>query len=139
MKIYKNENNEFIMDDNGVITTLTPNKDYYLKLPTNSCNRVWVSCKKVDEAPNQCVDYGNEVKVARVLGSRAEQSKKLLDYATPDERALIDEILAKCKERKAADKPAPKTELEKAERRMQNAINRVKELKAQQLAQKEGD
>ena len=133
MKIYKN-NNEFMMEDNGVITILTPNKDYYLKLPTNSCNRVWVSCKKVDDAPNQTIDYGNDVKTPRVLGPRSEQAKKLIDYATDEERALIDEILAKCKERKAADKPAPKTDLEKAKALADKWAAKVKELKAQQNA-----
>ena len=133
MKIYKN-NNEFMMEDNGVITILTPNKDYYLKLPTNSCNSVWVSCKKVDDAPNQTIDYGNDVKTPRVLGPRSEQAKKLIDYATDEERALIDEILAKCKERKAADKPAPKTDLEKAKALADKWAAKVKELKAQQNA-----
>lgn len=130
MKVYKT-NDVFYMEDNNQTVALTPNKDYYLKLPTNTCNRVWVSCKKVDEAPNQCVDYGNDAKVARVLGPRSEQSKKLLDYATDEERATIEAILKACKERKTADKPAPKTELEKAKALADKWANKVKELKAQ--------
>jgi heterodisulfide reductase subunit B len=124
------------MEDNNQTVALTPNKDYYLKLPTNSCNRVWVSCKKVDEAPNQCVDYGDEVKVARVLGQRTEATKKLIDYATEEERMLIEEIMNKCKERrdleKEMNKPTAMSELEKAQRRAERAIARVEELKAQQ-------
>lgn len=130
MKVFK-LNNAFYMEDNNVTVKLTPNKDYWLKLPTNTCNRVWVSCKKVDNTPNQCVDYGDDVKVARVLGPRSEQSKKLLDYATDEERATIEAILTACKERKAADKPAPKTELEKAKALADKWANKVKELKAQ--------
>lgn len=131
MKVYK-MNDVFYMEDNNQTVALTPNQDYYVKLPANSCNRVWVSCAKVDKAPNQCLDYGDEVKVARTLGPRTEQAKKLMDYATDEEKKIIEEILAKCKERKAADKPAPMSELEKAKRRADRAIARVNELKAQQ-------
>lgn len=135
MKILKIDGS-FYMDDKGVKTELTPNKDYWLKLPQNSCNRVWVSCAKVDKAPGQCVDYGDDVRQPRVLGPRTEQSKKLLDYATDDERARIEAILAKCRERKAADKPAPKTELEKAKALADKWAAKVKELKAAQKGNK---
>lgn len=131
MKVYK-QNDVFYMEDNGATVELTPNADYYVKLPANSCNRVWVSCTKVDKAPDQCIDYGTEIKQPRTLGPRTEQQKKLLDYATDEERAIINEILAKCKERKAADKPAPKTDLEKAKALAEKWANKVKELKAQQ-------
>lgn len=135
MKVFK-LNDAFYMEDNNTTVELAPNADYYVKLPANSCNRVWVSCAKVDKSPNQCIDYGDEVKQARTLGPRSEQSKKLLDYATDDEKATIEAILAKCKERKAADKPAPKTELEKAKALADKWANKVKELKA---AQKENN
>ena len=130
MKIYK-LNDAFYMQDGDAQVELTPNKDYYLKLPANSTNRVWVSCAKVDKAPNQCIDYGEDVKQARTLGPRSEATKKLIDYATDDERATIEAILAKCKERKAADKPAPKSELEKAKALADKWAAKVKELKAQ--------
>lgn len=130
MKVLKIDGS-FYMDDNGVTTELVPNADYYVKLPANTCNRVWVSCAKVDKAPGQCIDYGDEVKQARVLGPRSEQTKKLMDYATDEERATIEAILSRCRERKAADKPAPKTELEKAKAQMEKWTNKVKELKAQ--------
>lgn len=135
MKVYK-QNDAFYMEDNNQVVALTPNKDYYLKLPANTCNRVWVSCKKVDESPNQCIDYGEDVKQARVLGPRSEQTKKVLDYATDEEKKIIEEIIAKCKERKAADKPAPKTELEKAEAAYKKWAAKVKELKAAQKENK---
>lgn len=133
MKVYKIDDH-FYMEDGEIRVELEPNKDYYVKLPNNSCNRVWVSCAKVDKAPNQCLDYGDDVKVARVLGPRAEQTKKLIDYATDEERALIEGILEKCKERRAAEKPAAMTELQKAEAKLAKLNARVAELKAAQNA-----
>ena len=61
MKVYKT-NDAFFMEDANKVVELTPNADYYLKLPANTCNRVWVSCAKVDKAPGQCIDYGAEAK-----------------------------------------------------------------------------
>jgi hypothetical protein len=133
MKVLKIEN-KFVMEDNGNVVELMPNKDYYVKLPENSCNRVWVSCAKVDKAPNQCIDYGDVVKTPRVLGPRTSESKKLIDYATDEERAIIEEILQRCKERKAADRPAPMSELEKAQRKLERDQRRVDELLAAQNA-----
>ena len=128
MKVYK-INDTFYMEDNNNTVAIEPNQDNYLKLPQNSCNRVWVSCKKVESAPNQTLDYGDAVKIPRVLGPY-NHGKKLEDYMTPEEKAIIDEIMAKCKERKAADKPKPLTELEKAERELERAIKKVDTLKA---------
>jgi hypothetical protein len=56
--------------------------------------------------------------------------KKLIDYATDEERATIEAILTACKERRAADKPAPKTDLEKAKALADKWAAKVKELKA---------
>ena len=70
MKVYLN-NGKYFMDDNGNVVALTPNDDRYLKLPANSVNRVWVSCAKIDKAPNQCVDYGEDVKMARTLDRKS--------------------------------------------------------------------
>jgi hypothetical protein len=111
MKIYKIDD-KFMMEDQDQIIELTPNKDYYLKLPKNSCNRVWVSCRKVDESEGQCIDYGDTVKIARTLGPR--NSKKLEEYMTEEEKRIIEEIMNRCKERKELDKPQPKTDVEKA-------------------------
>ena len=128
MKVYKIDN-AFYMEDNDNIVELEPNKDYYVKLPQNSCNRVWVSCKKVDNAPNQTIDYGDIVKIPRVLGPY-NHGKKLEDYMTAEEKAIVDEIMAKCAERKAADKPKPLTDLEKAERELKRAMKKLEALKA---------
>ena len=128
MKVYK-INDTFYMEDNNNTVAIEPNQDNYLKLPQNSCNRVWVSCKKVESAPNQTLDYGDAVKIPRVLGPY-NHGKKLEDYMTPEEKAIIDEIMAKCKERKEADKPKPLTELEKAEREFERAMKKLETLKA---------
>ena len=69
MKVYKLEG-RFYMDDNGTVVELTPNQDNYLKLPSNSTNRVWVSGNKVEKAPNQTIDYGTEIKEKRTFGPR---------------------------------------------------------------------
>lgn len=134
MKVYKKEG-KFYMEDNGNVIVIEPNKDNYLKLPTNSTNRVWVSGAKVEKANNQCIDYGNEIKQPKKIGPRTTQAKKLMDYATDEEKATIQRILEACKERKAKDKPAPKTELEKAQAKYEKALKELKELRA---AQKEG-
>lgn len=103
MKVYLN-NGKFFMDDNGNVVELTPNEDYYLKLPSNSCNRQWVSGAKVEKAPGQCVDYGTEVKEARVLGPKTSTTPKAstkgwMEYLTDDEKVIFDELKAKAEKR----------------------------------------
>ena len=114
-------------DVNGVVE-LTPNADYYLKLPANTCNRVWVSCAKVDKAPGECIDYGTEAKVARVLGPREGnvERKPLEDYLDEKDRKTYLALIEKAKAaRAAANKKVPLTELEKAQRAVERAQARV--------------
>lgn len=116
------------MEDQGNIVEVTPNKDYWLKLPTNSCNRVWVSCAKVDKAATQCVDYGAEVKVARVLGPREGnvERKPLEDYLDEKDRKTYLALIEKAKAaRTAANKKQPMSELEKAQREVEKWQARV--------------
>lgn len=123
MKVYLN-NGTYFMDDNGNVVALTPNDDRYLKLPANSVNRTWVSCAKIDKAPNQCVDYGEDVKVARTLTSRGESTprKGLEEYLEGDDRETYLKLVEKAKaNREAANKKAPMTEIEKAQRRLERA------------------
>jgi hypothetical protein len=103
MKVYLN-NGEFFMDDNGNVVQLTPNEDNYLKLPENSCKRQWVSGSKVEKAPGQCVDYGTDVKEARVLGPKTSSTPKTstkgwMEYLTDEEKTIIEEIKAKAEKR----------------------------------------
>lgn len=139
MKVYK-KNNQFFMEDNGVIAELTPDKWYYLHLPTNSVNRQCVSCAKVDKAPNQCVDYGNEVKIPRVLGPYTEPRKMLEEYMTDEERSKIDELTKQIESIKEvarqrrieATKKQPLTEKEKLEREIAKYEAKLAALKNKQ-------
>ena len=130
MKVYKNSE-QFFMDDNGVKTELIPNEDRYLKLPANSVNRLWVSCAKIEKAVNQCIDYGTEVKIARVLGPRegTVERKALEDYLDDKDRKTYLALVEKAKKaREEANKKAPLTDLEKAQRAYERAKARVEAL-----------
>lgn len=118
------------MEDQGNIVEVTPNKDYWLKLPTNSCNRVWTNCAKVDKAPNQCVDYGDEVKVPRIITGRSTTERKPLeDYLNEEDRKMYLELVEKAKKaREEATKKKPLTELEKARRNVEKWQARVEAL-----------
>ena len=117
MKVYKKEG-KFFMEDQGNIVELTPNKDCWLKLPANSCNRVWTNCARVDKAIDQCVDYGDEVKMPRIVTGRSNiERKPLEDYLEGDDRKLYLELVEKAKKaREEANKKKPLTKLEKAQR-----------------------
>lgn len=118
MKVYLN-NGKFFMDDNGNVVELVPNEDNYLKLPENSCKRQWVSGSKVEKAPGQCVDYGTEVKEARVLGPKTSSTPKVstkgwMEYLTDEEKALYEELKVKAERRmKIAQLKAQKAEWER--------------------------
>ena len=113
VKIYK-ENDKIIMEDDDNIVEVTKvvhenktGKDWIV-LPENSANRKVVDLAKVTEQPLE-LNY----RETRVVGPRGS-GKKLEDYMTPEERATVDAIMEACRERKLADKPQPKTELQKA-------------------------
>ena len=126
MKVYKKEG-KFFMEDQGNVVEVTPNKDYWLKLPANSCNRVWTNCAKVDKAANQCVDYGDEVKIPRTITGRSTTERKPLeDYLSEDDRKTYLALIEKAKKaREEATKKKPLTELEKAQREVEKWQARV--------------
>lgn len=126
MKVYKKEG-KFFMEDQGNVVEVKPNKDYWLKLPANSCNRVWTNCAKVDKADNQCVDYGDEVKVPRTItGRSATERKPLEDYLSEEDRKTYLALVEKAKKaREEANKKKPLTELEKAQREVEKWQARV--------------
>ena len=109
MRIYKT-NDTFYMEDNDTIVELSPNKDYYLKLPENSVNRVWVSCKKVDNAPNQTINYGDIVKVPRTLTT---SKRPLEDYLNDEDKAMYLALIEKAKKAREEATKKPMTEEEK--------------------------
>ena len=109
MRIYKT-NDTFYMEDNDTIVELSPNKDYFLKLPKNSVNRVWVSCKKVDKAPNQTIDYGDIVKTPRTLTT---SKRPLEDYLNDEDKAMYLALIEKAKKAREEATKKPMTEEEK--------------------------
>ena len=109
MKIYKT-NDTFYMEDNNTIIELSPNKDYFLKLPENSVNRVWVSCRKVDNAPNQTIDYGDIVKTPRTLTT---SKRPLEDYLNDEDKAMYLALIEKAKKAREEATKKPMTEEEK--------------------------
>ena len=101
------EDDDNIVELTKVVHENKTGKDWIV-LPENSSNRKVVDLAKVTEQPLE-LNY----RETRVIGPRGS-GKKLEDYMTPEERATVDAIMAACRERKLADKPQPKTELQKA-------------------------
>lgn len=131
MKIYLQEGKAYL-DDNGNVVEVTTtwfekakNKWWYI-LPKNSINRTYVSMAKLEKEGE--IDLGDTVHVKKVLST---SGKSWEEYMTDDEKARyekaqadIDAIVQACKDRKAADKVAPKTEKEKL-------LERIAKLQAQ--------
>lgn len=101
------EDGDNIVELTKVVHENKTGKDWIV-LPENSSNRKVVDLAKVTEQPLE-LNY----RETRVIGPRGS-GKKLEDYMTPEERATVDAIMEACRERKLADKPQPKTELQKA-------------------------
>lgn len=101
------EDGDSIVELTKVVHENKTGKDWIV-LPENSSNRKVVDLAKVTEQPLE-LNY----RETRVIGPRGS-GKKLEDYMTPEERATVDAIMEACRERKLADKPQPKTELQKA-------------------------
>lgn len=101
------EDGDNIVELTKVVHENKTGKDWIV-LPENSSNRKVVDLAKVTEQPLE-LNY----RETRVIGPRGS-GKKLEDYMTPEERATVDAIMDACRERKLADKPQPKTELQKA-------------------------
>lgn len=113
VKIYK-ENETIYMEDgdeivelNEYITVDKKSGKEVIKLPENSANRQWIMVDKVTEEGIE-LNY----KETRTIGARGS-SKKLQDYMTDEEKQIVADIMAKCQERKNADKPTPMTAEEK--------------------------
>lgn len=131
MRMYK-EGEKAYLEDNGEIVEVTKtwfekakNKWWYI-LPKNSINRTYVSMAKLEKEGE--IDLGDAVHVKKVLST---SGKNWQEYMTDDEKARyekaqadIDAIVQVCKDRKAADKVAPKTEKEKL-------LERIAKLQAQ--------
>lgn len=120
MRMYK-EGEKAYLEDNGEVVEVTKtwfekakNKWWYI-LPKNSLNRTYVSMDKL--AKEGEIDLGDTVHVKKVLST---SGKNWQEYITEDEKAQYEQAQAviaaieqACKDRKAADKAAPKSEKEK--------------------------
>lgn len=127
VKIYK-ENDKFYMEDGDApvvevtkIVTDKKGKDWLI-LPENSSNRKCIVLTKVTET-------GIELGYKETRTSTSSGRKKLEDYLTDEERQIIADIMAKCKERKEADKPAPLSEADKLRAKIAKYEALIKELK----------
>ena len=108
-----------------LINEYDPSNPKSLKLPENPSNRKYFSIEKI----------GDEVeltyKETKVLGPRGN-SKKIEDYITDEEKAIITDIMAKAKARKEADKPRELTPVEKAQLKIEKAKKELEKLLAEE-------
>lgn len=91
----------------------------WLVLPENPMNRKLINPAKVDKLGKVELTYKESI----VLRPRdnSQPRKKLEDYLTDEEKAIIEDLMSKAKARKEADKPKPLTEVEKAKIAAQKA------------------
>lgn len=97
----------------------------WLILPENPANR---QCMALPKAQKIDKELELEYRETRTIGPRGN-NKKLEDYMTDEERKTVEEILARCKERKENDKPKELTPLEKAELELKKALAKVEKYK----------
>lgn len=97
----------------------------WLILPENPANRQYMALPKAEKIEKE---LELEYRETRTIGPRGN-SKKLEDYMTDEEKKLVEEIMNRCKERKANDKPKELTPLEKAMRNLEKYQKEVEELK----------
>lgn len=100
LKVFK-DNNKFFMQDGEAtveVGTIMSHGKAYVKLPQNSANRGFVSVDKIGE--NGLI---LEVKTnaPRQLGANSNSNaktsySKLLEYASDEDKATVEAILAKC-------------------------------------------
>lgn len=102
-----------------------------IDLPKNTTNRLCINPSKLEKelanADSYELPYKDESE-KRTLGN----GKKIEDYITDEEKKIIDEIYAKAKARKEADKPKELTPLEKAQLEVEKAQKRLEKLLAQE-------
>ena len=114
-----------------------PGEPFTLVLPANDSNRKYFNSKKVEAA-------GGEIeltfKESKTLGPRTESAprKGLEEYLEGEDKATYLALVEKAKKaREEANKKAPMTDLEKAQRRAERAqaeVERLTALLAQQNA-----
>ncbi len=139
LKITKIDANNFTFQENdGEIVTLTRKDTYYekktgitwLRIPANSCNRKVINTNKLEDDPVMIIE---KVKTPYVASDAPKA--KLIDFLTDDERsnveraqAYIDEMMTVAKKRREEARTKPLTEKEKAQKKLDKAINELKSL-----------
>lgn len=140
------------VDENGIETVVALDKktaDDYLYLPDDvvkATNRRLIGINGIKKANVERYELTvKEYHEPRVLGPRdnSQPRKKLEDYLTDEEKAIIEDLMNKAKARKEADKPKPLTEVEKAKIAAQKAQAKYEALLAKSNEEwhlrKEGD
>ena len=121
------------------ITDITKDGKSYI-LPDNPSNRHFWAISRVQDEPVELT-----YKESKTFGPRdnSQPRKKLEDYLTDEEKAIIEDLMNKAKARKEADKPKPLTEVEKAKIAAQKAQAKYEALLAKSNEEwhlrKEGD
>lgn len=113
------------------INATDPKNEAILKLPENPSNRKWLSSKKVIDAGGTLeLTYKESVKI----GERSPK-KQLLDFLTEEElnamkqaEAYIEKMMSIARERKEEARQKPLTEKEKAQKKLDKAIEGLKAL-----------
>ena len=108
------------------INEFDPNNQGSLKLPENPANRKYFSVKKIEAAGGTIeLTYKEAVK----LGERQTTNRtKLEDFMTEEEKATIAMIMERAKTRREDARKKPLTEKEKAQRKLDKAIEELKSL-----------
>lgn len=122
MKVFLKDGRYF-MEDNDNIVELFPDKNDYLKLPENSCDRIFVSCAKIRKSINNMIDYGTEKKAHRIMNNSNISNKsnnssfeKILSYLNYNDKIVFQSLIEKAK--KSMEIERLKKEIEENQRKL---------------------
>ena len=108
------------------INEFDPNNQGSLKLPENAANRKYFSVKKIEAAGGTIeLTYKEAIKLSE---RQTTNRTKLEDFMTEEEKATIAMIMERAKTRKEEARKKPLTEKEKAQRKLDKAIEELKSL-----------
>ena len=127
---------KLVINDNGLVTEIDVNEfdknnAKSIKLPENPSNRKYFSIEKIEKNGGEIeLTYKESIK----MGERAPRMD-VTDFLTEDERKELDEAKAKvedlmnlAKTRREEAKKKPMTEKEKAQKKLDKAIEGLKSL-----------
>lgn len=104
-----------------------------IALTKNKSNRQWFNIVKAEAEIAEKGHVDLYYKATKKIGSTGTRipNEKLISYLTPEEQAEYRAIIERAMAAKAADKPAPLTEREKAVRRLEKAKAALAKLEAE--------